>query len=264
MDARIRVHDHSKWVCKQSKHAHLPSLPSRGLLLGPSESGKATIMVSMILDLYRGCWARVIIMSPSIHLDSAWRPVKDYISNVLKVPSSEKVYYDEWDPEAIQRILEEQTEITKKCKERGKHCHGILIIADDLADDERIHTAGRGNILNQLFVRGRHGFASCWVSSQRLHSISTPVKVNTQWYIIQPLRSAKEKESLFESLSAVHPVKTLEKLYQAATSKDHSFLYVNLKNPVEFYVNFTHRLTVRPASRSSLPSSTESVDQKAE
>ena len=90
------------------------------------------------------------------------------------------------------------------------------------------------------------------------------MKVNTQWFIILPLRSAKEKDSLFESLSAVHPVKTLEKLYQAATSRDHSFLSVNLKNPVEFYVNFTHRLTVRPASRSSLPSSAESVDHKAE
>ena len=148
MDARIRVHDYSKWVCKRSKHAHVPSLPSRGLLLGPSGSGKTIIMVSMILDLYRGCWARVIIMSPSIHLDSAWGPVKDYIRDVLKVPDSEKVYYDDWDPEAIQRILAEQTEITKKCKEHGKHCHGILIIADDLADDERMHTAGRGNILN--------------------------------------------------------------------------------------------------------------------
>ena len=154
-------------------------------------------------------------------------------------------------PGGLQHILDEHTKIVKVCKERGKHCHGILIIRDDLADDERLHTAGRGNILNQLFVTGRHSFASVWVSSQRLHSISTLVKVNTLWYIILPFRSAKEKESLFESLSAVPPVKTLERLYQAATSRDHSFLYVNLKNPVEFYVNFTHRLTVRPAERSS-------------
>jgi hypothetical protein len=208
-------------------------------------------MSSMILDHYRGCFARIIIMSPSIFLDSVWDPVKEYIRNEMNVKDSEKIYFDEWDPGALQHILEEHTKIVKVCKERGKHCHGILILCDDFADDERLHNAGRGNILNQLFVRGRHSFASVWVSSQRLHSISTPVKVNTQWYIILPLRSAKEKESLFESLSAVHPVKTLEKLYQAATSKDHSFLFVNLKNPVEFYVNFTHRLTVKPAERSS-------------
>ena len=55
-------------------------------------------------------------MSPSIFLDSCWAPVRDYIRDVLKVPDSEKVYYDSWDPEALQRILEEQTEITKKCK----------------------------------------------------------------------------------------------------------------------------------------------------
>jgi GTPase SAR1 family protein len=242
--AEIRVHDHSKWVCKQSKHGHLPSLPCMGILLGPSNSGKSTIMSSMILDHYRGCFARIIIMSPSIFLDSVWDPVKLYIRNELNVKDDEKIYFDEWDPEALQQVLDEHTKIVKVCKERGKHCHGILIICDDFADDERLHTAGRGNILNQLFVRGRHSFGSCWVSSQRLHSISTPVKVNTQFYIILPLRSAKEKESLFESLSAVHSLKTLERLYQAATSKDHSFLYVNLKNPVEFFMNFTHRLSV--------------------
>ena len=45
MDARIRVHDHSNWVCKQSKHAHLPSLPSMGIVLGPSASGKSTTRI---------------------------------------------------------------------------------------------------------------------------------------------------------------------------------------------------------------------------
>jgi hypothetical protein len=247
MDARIRVHDHSNWVCKQSKHAHLPTLACSGIVLGPSNSGKSTVLVSMILDHYRGCFARIIIMSPSIFLDSCWKKVIEYQRDVLKLPDDEKVYFDEWDPEALQRILTEQAEITKKCKAHGKHCHGILVVCDDFADDERLHTAGRSNVLNQLFVRGRHSFVSCWVSSQRLHSISTPVKVNTRFYIIMPLRSAKEKEALFETLAAVHPVKVLEKLYQTATSRDHSFLYVNLKNPVEFYVNFTHRLRVKPS-----------------
>jgi hypothetical protein len=185
----------------------------------------------MILDHYRGCFARIIIMSPSIFLDSVWEPVKEYIRTEMNVKDSEKIYFDEWDPEALQQILEDHTEGVKVCKERGKHCHGILIICDDFADDERLHTAGRGNILNQLFVRGRHSFASCWVSSQRLHSISTPVKVNTQFYVILPLRSAKEKESLFESLSAVHSPKTLERLYKAATSNDHSFFVCESEKP---------------------------------
>jgi adenylate kinase family enzyme len=262
--AEIRVHDHSRFVCKQSKHGHLPSLPCRGILIGPSGSGKSTVMSSMILDHYRGCFARIYIMSPSIFLDSVWDPVKEYIRNVMKVGDSEKCYFDEWDPEALQRVLTEHTAVVKTCKERGKHCHGALFLIDDFADDERLHTAGRSNILNQLFVRGRHSFASCWVSSQRLHSISTPVKVNTQFYIILPLRSAKEKESLFESLSAVHSMKTLEKLYQLATSKDHSFLYVNLKNPVEFYVNFTHRLSVKPSGHSSPPSQARKGAQTVE
>ena len=111
--AEIRVHDHSKWVCKQSKHDHLPKLPSRGCLLGPSGSGKTTIMTSMILDHYRDCWARIIIMSPSVFLDSAWEPVKEYIRIHMKVKDEEKVYFDEWDPRALQHILDEHT---KQCE----------------------------------------------------------------------------------------------------------------------------------------------------
>ena len=126
--AEIRVHDHSKWECKQSKHAHLPKLPSRGILLGPSGSGKTTIMTSMILDHYRGCFERIYIWSPSIHLDSAWNPVKEYIRIHLNGEDTEKVYYDEWDADAMQKVIDEQTKITKACKERGKHCHGALLI----------------------------------------------------------------------------------------------------------------------------------------
>ncbi len=106
MDARIRVHDHSNWVCKQSKHAHLPTLACSGIVLGPSNSGKSTIMSSMILDHYRGCFARIIIMSPSIFLDSVWDPVKDYIRNEMKVKEDEKIYFYEWDSAALTHVLD--------------------------------------------------------------------------------------------------------------------------------------------------------------
>jgi hypothetical protein len=75
-------------------------------------------MSSMILDHYRGCFARIIIMSPSIFLDSVWDPVKEYIRNEMKVKDTEKIYFDEWDPEALQHVLDEHTKIVKVCKEQ--------------------------------------------------------------------------------------------------------------------------------------------------
>ena len=42
------------------------------------------------------------------------------------------------------------------------------------------------------------------------------------------LRNYKDLESLIEELSALFPKKTLLELYNIATDKPHSFLYINL------------------------------------
>jgi DNA replication protein DnaC len=54
---------------KQSKYSMVASLPMRSVLLGPSGSGKTVLLVSMILDLYRDCFARIYIWSPSVFVD---------------------------------------------------------------------------------------------------------------------------------------------------------------------------------------------------
>ena len=82
---------HTEYTCKQSKYGDLvPSLPARGLMLAPSFSGKTILISNLILDIYRGCFQRVFIFSPTINLDSVWKPVKDYISKEMKVSNKEK------------------------------------------------------------------------------------------------------------------------------------------------------------------------------
>ena len=123
---------------------------------------------------------------------------------------------------------------------------------DDFPDDPAVlHNQGK-NVLNTLFTRGRHQNISCWISAQKLTTISTVIRTQTQFYCIGRLRSQKELQALLEEISATYPVKTLQSLYDIATQQDHGFLYVNLSaNPPEFYSQFTHRLHVRPASHSN-------------
>ena len=54
----------------------------RSVILGPSGSGKTILLQSMIVDIYAGCFERIYICSPSIDLDSAWRPVKEYVESI--------------------------------------------------------------------------------------------------------------------------------------------------------------------------------------
>ena len=61
---------------KQSKYEHAGKLPMRAVVLGPSGSGKTVLLQNMILDIYKGCFERIFIFSPSINVDMTWGPVK--------------------------------------------------------------------------------------------------------------------------------------------------------------------------------------------
>ena len=69
---------------QQSKYDQVPKLPLRSMLVGPSGSGKTILLQNMILDVYRGCFSRIYIWSPSIDIDHTWKPVKEYIEREIK------------------------------------------------------------------------------------------------------------------------------------------------------------------------------------
>ena len=77
----IVVHPAPEYSTQSSQFDHLPPTPFRGVLLGPSAAGKTTVLVDLILRIYRGCFERIYIFSPSVDIDMAWKPVKDYVEN---------------------------------------------------------------------------------------------------------------------------------------------------------------------------------------
>ena len=82
-----------EYNCKQSKYSDVaPKLPMRSMLVGPSGGGKTVLLTNMILDIYRDCFSRVYIWSPSINVDSTWKPVKDYIRDHIKPNDREKIF----------------------------------------------------------------------------------------------------------------------------------------------------------------------------
>ena len=110
-----------EYVVKQSKYEVCGKLPIRSVILGPSGSGKTVLLQNMILDIYRDCFSRIFIFSPSIEVDMTWGPVKQYIEKHMKVrhTAEEPMYFDHYDPEALANILETQHKITNFLKKRG-------------------------------------------------------------------------------------------------------------------------------------------------
>ena len=84
----IQLKEHT---CKQGHYGDIvPKLPMSSMLVGPSGSGKTVLLTNMILDIYKGCFSRIYIWSPSIEVDSTWKPVKDYIRDHIKPNDREK------------------------------------------------------------------------------------------------------------------------------------------------------------------------------
>ena len=82
----------TEYETKQSKYPHCGKLPIRSIVLGPSGSGKTVLLTNLILDVYKGCFSRIYIISPSIDVDATWKPVKNYIKEHDMCGSEEQCF----------------------------------------------------------------------------------------------------------------------------------------------------------------------------
>ena len=218
-----------------------PQTPGcNGVFLAPSGMGKTTTLISMLLGPYRRCFDQIHVFSPSVDIDSAWGPVKEFAEHLQG-----SSFHSEWDEPALRKILEEQKERIKQLKDAKtkKPLPQILTIIDDHADNPIMHSAT--GILTTLFIRGRHFGSSCWLSSQKLTAISTVARVNFRFLCVWRLRNQKEIIALMEELSAIYPVKVLHEMYETAVAEPHSFWYINLvqkRKEDMFYLRFEQKM----------------------
>lgn len=198
----------------------------------------------MLLGPYAKVFDAVYVFSPSVALDSAWDPVRDFAKGL-----KDSLFSPEWDEGSLWEKLNAQRDKVvelKKAKTK-KHLPQILVIIDDFADRYDImHNAG--NILTSCFIRGRHFGASTWLSSQKLSAISLVARVNFRFMLVWRLRNQKEIMALMEELSALYPIQVLYEMYETAISdEDHSFWFTNLvakKKEDMFHVRFEHKMVV--------------------
>ena len=54
-----------------------------GILLGSSGNGKSNLMLSLLCGPLKGLHSRVIIVSPSVHVDPLWETWKDFVKRIM-------------------------------------------------------------------------------------------------------------------------------------------------------------------------------------
>ena len=199
-----------EYTSKQSKYQQCAKLPMRSIVLGPSGSGKTILLQNMILDIYEGCFDKIYVFSPSVNLDHTWQPVKEYIKDKLRIKDDDKedpIYFDEYDSEALMKIMETQMKITDNMKKQKKtKMFQVLIIIDDFADDPRFVRSSK--LLHSLYTRGRHSYISVITATQVFNALHPIIRKNATDLYVYKLRNYKDLESLLDELSAIAPKKT--------------------------------------------------------
>jgi energy-coupling factor transporter ATP-binding protein EcfA2 len=252
----VKVHPHEQWTTRGSPYGEsvLAPTPCRYLLVGPSGSGKSVLLVDFLVRLYRGAFQRIYVFSPSIFIDSAWKPVFRYVENTLGVDSEREQWaFDEWEDEKLKEIVETQKAVIQEQKHQkaGKELYGIAIVVDDFADDPRVMASrsgasAGGSMLNTLLVRGRHMQISTFMSVQKLRLAGSILRVNAQAICVFRLRNKLELDAIVEELSAVYSKEQLLEMYELATREPYSFWYVYLaatRKEDMFFLRFDKRLT---------------------
>ena len=142
--------------------------------------------------------------------------------------TGDKLFFDVYDPEALQKIIDDQRQVVEHQKREGhKKLFQVLIVVDDFADDPTF--SRNSKLLHSLFTRGRHLQLSTVVATQKYNAVSPLIRVNaTELYVFR-LRSIQDLNTVIEENSALLDKATLMKVYRLATEEPFSFLFVNLQ-----------------------------------
>ena len=156
---------------KQSRYNWVPALPCRIGLNSPSGGGKTTILINLLMDVYKGCFDAIFIFSHSVNIDASWTEPKKLIDAM-----GTGGYYDHFDENKIQTILKDHmTHVAYQKKKGFRQMHQIAVVADDLIDDPRLRYSPA---FESLLIRGRHAFVSSLWTSQKMKSIPPIARIN--------------------------------------------------------------------------------------
>ena len=88
---------------KQSPYPQADKLPFRSIIVSASQG---------VLKIYRDCFERIYIVSPTAHIDGAYKEIIKYVEKEQKVDNKKEQYlFDEYNPEALTHIIDTQHKV---------------------------------------------------------------------------------------------------------------------------------------------------------
>ena len=86
-------------------------------------------------------------------------------------------------------------------------------------------------LLHALFTRGRHNSSSTIISTPTFTAVAQIIRSSATCLCVYRLRNTKDLECCLDEVSGTVGRKELLEMYNLATNKPYSFLYINLFSP---------------------------------
>lgn len=216
-----------------------PNIPQGScLIVAPSNSGKTTLIVNLLLRQVFGVlvhYKHIYIFSPTCRSDASWDMVQPehYHPFRMKCPdgkrrlTAEIHLHDTFDQARIARIMKDQEEVPRPERDN------VLLIIDDFASEFKDTVT-----MSRLVMRGRHSKVWVWISTQLYRKIPRSIRVNMPYYIFF-LVNTNELKTISEEL-ATGSISAFEALFRRCTEAAFSFFCINAKLPVaqRYFCNF--------------------------
>ena len=214
---------------KQSPYKQADKLPFRSIIVSASQGGKGILIQNLVLKIYRGCFERIYIVSPTAHIDEAYKEVIKYIQKELKIDNNKEQYlFDEYNPEALSHIIDTQHKVIEYQKKmKMNKLYSCLLIIDDFAEDKTFMRYSK--ILHGPYTKSRHFGLSVITASQKLNALAPIVRLNSSSLYIFKLKNQAELDTFIQEQSALIDKKTINEIYRIATEEPYSFLFVKLR-----------------------------------
>ena len=214
---------------KQSPYPQADKLPFRSIIVSASQGGKGILIQNLVLKIYRGCFERIYVVSPTAHIDEAYKEVIKYIEKELKVDNNKEQYlFDEYNPESLTHIIDTQHKVIEYQKKmKMTKLFSCLLIIDDFAEDKTFMRYSK--VLHGLYTKSRHFGLSVITASQKYNALAPIVRLNTSSLYIFKLKNMAEVDAFVQEQSALVDKKTVYEIYKLATEEPYSFLFVKLR-----------------------------------
>tara|TARA_E500000318_G_C3556414_1_gene211372 strand:+ start:127 stop:891 length:765 start_codon:yes stop_codon:yes gene_type:complete len=208
----------------------IPSIPFRMLLVGRSGSGKSNILSCMVaLD----SWYNKDFEGDNIYIWTG-SPGDQKMQNLIEfkdIPESN--VFNSWRESEVSEIYDEMVSDWKQAIEEKKRPHNTLFIIDDLFFSNQFRSENvKNSMLNKIFQNSRKYNGNVIILAQKYSSIATPIRENANCLIAFSATN-KQIDLIKSDFDYLENRNLFEKIYKKATEDRHSFIFINIENPIK-------------------------------